>query len=109
MLPLTTITALLFSVSIILTYLSVRLRWVTIPGALIVGFMFNALAFFMFAIARDNGLMQALFVGFLQGTIFTIASVTMGAFFRGTSRQEVLEEKRAIEYPVESAVTAINI
>src|SRR5258707_2590200 len=106
MLPLTTITALLFSVSIILTYLSVRLRWVTIPGALIVGFMFNALAFFMFAIARDNGLMQALFVGFLQGTIFTIASVTMCAFFRETSRKEARQEVRAAVYSCEQLCTA---
>jgi hypothetical protein len=101
MLPLTTITAALFSFSIIATYLSVRLRWVSIPGALIVGFMFNALFFFMFAIARGNGLTQALFVGFLQGTIFTVASVTMGAFFRSPSRKESVSKKPATDYATE--------
>src|SRR5260370_38566420 len=91
MLPFTTITATIFSITIVLTYLSVRVRLVSIPGALIVGFMFNSLAFFMFAIARANGLMQALFVAFLQGTIFTVASVTMGAFFRDTSRMQPMQ------------------
>jgi len=109
MLPLTTITAALFSASIAVTYLSVRLRWGSIPGSLIVGFMINSLAFFMFAVARGNGLMQALSVGFLQGFIFTVASVTMGAFFRGTSHKESFEENRTNDYPVESAVTAVNI
>ena len=87
MLPLTTITAALFSLSIVLTYLAVRLRVANIPSALILGFMLNSLAFFMFAVARDNSFNQALFVGFFQVTIFTIASVTMGAFFRGEVRK----------------------
>jgi hypothetical protein len=106
MLPFTTITATIFSVTIVLTYLSVRVRLVSIPGALIVGFMVNSLAFFMFAIARDNGLMQALFVAFLQGTIFTVASVTMGAFFRETSRKEARQEVRAVVYSGEQLSTA---
>jgi hypothetical protein len=106
MLPLTTITAALFSISIIVTYLSVRLRWVSIPGALIVGFMFNALFFFLFAIARENGLSQALFVGFLQGTIFTVASVGMGAYFRAP-RKESLRKELELEYAAERVTVNI--
>jgi hypothetical protein len=106
MLPLTTITAAIFSITIVLTYLSVRVRLVGIPSALIIGFMVNSLGFFMFAIARDNGYMQALYVAFLQGTIFTVASVTMGAFFRGASRQEAAQEVRAVVYSGEQLSTA---
>lgn len=101
MLSLTTITATLFSISIVATYLSARLRWVSIPGALIVGFMFNALFFFMFAIARGNDLTQALSVSFLQGTIFTVASVTMGAFFRNSSHKTADVQKPALDYSAE--------
>src|SRR5260221_7213850 len=106
MLPFTTITATIFSITIVLTYLSVRVRLVSIPGALIVGFMVNSLAFFMFAIARDNGFMQALFVAFLQGTIFTVASVSMGAFFRGASRNE---EVQPVAYSGEQITTAVHV
>jgi xanthine/uracil/vitamin C permease (AzgA family) len=106
MLPLTTITAVLFSLSIVLTYLAVRLRVANIPSALILGFMLNSLAFFMFAVARDNSFNQALFVGFFQGTIFTIASVTMGAFFRGEVRKVAASKVQVFKYSGEGLSTA---
>jgi hypothetical protein len=108
MLPLTTITAAIFSTTIVLTYLSVRLRWIHIPSALIIGFMLNALGFFSFAIARGNGLNQALFVAFLQGTIFTVASVTLGALFRAPARKASLREEYAIEFATERVSTTAN-
>lgn len=89
MLSLTTITALLFTVTIVATYLSVRMRLANIPGALIFGFILNSLAFFIFALARENGLSQALSVAFFQGALFTVASVGMGVFFRGEARKPV--------------------
>jgi hypothetical protein len=98
MLSLTTITAILFSTTILCTYLCVRLNWVRVPSALIVGFMFNSLGFFMFAIARGNGLQQAIFVGFLQGLIFTVAAVSMGAYFRQSTHKEIAEEKRELDF-----------
>jgi hypothetical protein len=65
---------------------------------LIIGLIVNSLAFFMFAIARDNGLNQALLVGFLQGTVFTVASITMGIFFREASRKESILQAHTIDY-----------
>jgi xanthine/uracil/vitamin C permease (AzgA family) len=108
MLPLTTITATLFSATIVVTYLSVRLRWANIPSALVVGFMVNALGFFLFALARDNGLNQALLVAFVQGTIFTVASVTMGAFFRGPAHKLSLREEYALEFAAERVSATVN-
>jgi hypothetical protein len=99
MTTLTTITATFFSVSILFTYLVVRTRRVSIPSALIVGFMINSLAFFLFAIARDDGFMQSLSIGFLQGLIFTITAVVMGGFFR----QHKNNENYNLEYALENS------
>src|SRR5438045_3512054 len=101
MLPITTLTAALFSVSIIFTYFWVRLNWVSVPQALLVGFLFNSFGFFSFSIARGNGLTQAITVGLLQGLIFTSAAVTMGMFFRNTSEQDIAEEKQTMDYSME--------
>jgi hypothetical protein len=106
MFSLTTFTAILFSLSIVVTYLSVRLRLANIPSALILGFMFNSLAFFMFAVARENGLNQALFVGFFQGTVFTLASVTMGAFFRSEARNTSTSKVQVFKYSGEGLSTS---
>lgn len=86
--PLTHIAALLFSVSLIFTYLWVRLNWVSIPHALVVGFIFNSLFFFLFAAARFSGLRDGLSIGAMQGAIFTIVAVSMGAFFRPPEPEE---------------------
>ena len=106
MLSLTTLTALIFCVTIVSTYLSVRVRLVSVPSALIVGFVINSLAFFIFAIARDNGLTQALSFAFLQSTIFTVTSVVMGAFFRGPARQPIAEDVHPVVYSGEQLSTA---
>jgi len=102
MISLTTITAVLFSVSIVLTYLWVRFNWVSISSALIVGFMFNSLTFFLFAIARDNGFTQAISVGMLQGLIFTVSAVSMGTFFRRTTNKDRVQAGHSLEYALES-------
>ena len=102
MLSLTTITAILFSVSLIFTYLWVRLNWVSVPNAFIVGYVFNSLTFFMFAIARGNVLTSAISVGFLQGLIFTIAAVSMGLFFRQNSQKDIARQKRELDYSLET-------
>jgi len=98
MLSLTTLTTILFSVSIIFTYLWVRLDWVTVPNAFIVGYMFNSLTFFLFAIARGNGFTQAIFVGLLQGLIFTLAAISMGLFFRHSARKVMNKEQQELDY-----------
>lgn len=109
MFSLTTITAVLFSVSILVTYLCVRLNWVHVPSASIVGFMFNSLAFFMFAIARGNSLQQAIFVAFLQGVIFTVAAVGMGTFFRRSSHKDLALEKRELDYALGSISSDLKV
>ena len=101
MLPLTSIIAILFSVSIVFTYLWVRLNWVSVPSALIVGFMFNSFFFFLFALARDNGLLQSITVGLAEGLIFSVAAVSMGAFFRQTSQKDLAQEKSELDYSLE--------
>jgi len=97
MISLTTIAAVLFSISIIVTYLWVRLNWVSISSALIVGFMFNSHTFFLFAITRSNGLLQAISVALLQGLIFTVAAVSMGIFFRQGAFRDIAQANYALE------------
>ena len=103
MTTLTTITAIFFSVSILFTYLCVRTKRITIPSALIVGFMVNSFAFFLFAIARNDGFMQAISVGFLQGLIFTVAAVTMGVFFRQGAHRPSTHESYSLDYALETS------
>jgi hypothetical protein len=76
--------ALLFSLGIVASYLTVRLAYVRVYQVFIVGSIVNSLFFFMFAITRDNSFGQALTVGLSLGFLFTALSVTLGSFFRQT-------------------------
>ena len=97
MAPLTTLSAVLFSVSIIFTYLWVRLNWVSIPSALVLGFTFNALFFSVFAFTRGSGSVDALSIGVMQSLIFTVAAVSMGAFFRPMPDDELAQERYELD------------
>ena len=75
----------LFSASLLATYLFVRLSWVRIASAFLVGTIINSAFFFLYSIARGNALVHAVTVGLLLGIVFTGLSVAMANFFKETS------------------------
>ena len=77
-----TIYAILFSLAIVLTYLTVRNGWLRLPIAIAAGVSYTSFSFFLFALARGTGLFQAIVVGLALGTAFTIASAISAAIFR---------------------------
>ena len=72
----------LFSCSLLATYALVRLGWVRIASAFLVGSIVNSTFFFMYSIARGNALVHAITVGVLLGIVFSGLSVAMAAYFR---------------------------
>jgi hypothetical protein len=79
-----TVYVLLFSVSLVITYIAVRRKWVRVPSAVVLGVMVNSMFFFLYSVARGNSFTHALTVGLVLGCLFSGLSVTMGAFFRNT-------------------------
>ena len=73
---------LLFCVSIVATYLIVRLRVASVPGAATLGLFVNSFSFFLYSLSRNNGLEQAALVGLSLGVIFTVASISLAIVFK---------------------------
>lgn len=72
----------LFALSTLLTYLSVRRGWLTLGMSTTVGAAANVLFFILFSLAQGNGFPQALTVGAFLGLLFTGMAVAMAAFFK---------------------------
>src|SRR5258708_2938687 len=88
-----TLYVFLFSFSIVLTYMTVRRRWLHLPVATIVGVVYTSVSFLLYSLAVGNNLTHALSVGIALGTMFTVATVVIAASFRaGTieAGQEIL-------------------
>ena len=73
---------LLFCAGIGATYFFVRANLVRTSSVFVLGSLTNSLFFFLFAIARGNGLLQAGFAGFLLGVLFTGLSMLLAVHFR---------------------------
>ena len=77
--------AVLFSFSILLTYVTVRRGWLHLPAATISGVIYTSVSFFLFSLAQGNNLLQAVVVGIALGTVFTMFSVIAAAIFRANA------------------------
>jgi len=73
---------MLFAVSLVATYISVRRGWIRMAGGAVVGSMVSSLIVFLFSLTRGNGLVQAIIVALSMGIIFTVIGVVMASFFR---------------------------
>ena len=71
----------LFVVCTVLIYMAIRRGWAPTPVATVIGIVLNSLLFMLYSLARGNIFLQAVFVGLLFGAIFTIAAVSIAAFF----------------------------
>src|SRR5262245_6482898 len=72
----------LFSVSIVVSYLVVRRGYVGAPGTIIVASMTNSLFAFLYAIARGNGFAQAVVSSMAVGILFAVVTGVVSASFR---------------------------
>ena len=80
----------LFGLSIVATYLGVRRQWASIRQVTLIGAGASILFMILFSLAQGNGLAQAAVVGFLVGSIFVAATVSISSFFRNSeSRGEI--------------------
>ena len=95
-----TVYVLLFSFSIVLTYLTVRRGWLHLPAATISGVIYTSVSFFLYSLARGNNLIHALSVGIGLGTVFTLAAVVIAAGFRANAFESSGREIRQTATPV---------
>lgn len=72
---------LLFCVTILATYIVVRMNWFRVRVTFLAGLVANSLSFFLFALSRGSTSVHALTVGLLLGSIFTVLSVALGRMF----------------------------
>jgi hypothetical protein len=72
----------LFGLTTILIYLSIRRGWLrTIPSAILGGIL-NSVWFMLYSLAKGNVLLQAVVVGLVLGLLFTALTVSIALFFR---------------------------
>jgi hypothetical protein len=69
-------------ISLIITYIAVRLNWLKWQIAGLSGYVSSAIFLYLFAILKGNGTPASLMLGVGMGFIFTLLSVVMGIFFR---------------------------
>ena len=72
---------ILFGLSILLTYMGVRRRWARPQAVTLVGAVAAILTMILFSLAQGTGAAQAIIVGFLVGSIFVAAVVSIARFF----------------------------
>jgi hypothetical protein len=86
----------LFSASLLTTYALVRLSWVRMFSAYLVGSIINSAFFFLFSIARGNVLTHAIIVGVLLGVVFTGLAIAMAGYFKASAATDNAKINAAI-------------
>lgn len=72
---------ILFGVSLFVTYLAIRLKWLRLPNASIISGVINILLLTLYSISQGNSLFQAVTIALALGLLFTLMSVSVGAYF----------------------------
>jgi hypothetical protein len=72
----------LFAIVLIAMYIIVRRGMAPVGPVALVGTIVNIILAALVAISADNHPAQVIFVGLVVGGLFSIASVTMAAYFR---------------------------
>lgn len=90
----------LFSLSLISIYLTVRGGRMGAPTAAAAGSVINALCIFIYAIFVGDGLIQALVSSLSIGILFAVAAATCAAYFR----KQTLKANEVVQRPVQTDV-----
>ncbi len=72
----------LFALSVVATYLGVRRAWASTGVVTGVGAVASIVSMVLFSLGQGTGVVQALVVGFLVGSVFVAAAVSIAGFFR---------------------------
>lgn len=82
----------LFGVSIVATYLAVRRNWLRIANASVVGGSLNIILVTVYVTSQGVSLPQAITIGLALGLLFTLMSVSIGAYFLAQSSGAAKEQ-----------------
>jgi multisubunit Na+/H+ antiporter MnhG subunit len=83
--PAAIIFLVLFAMTTLLTYLSVRRRWLSLSASTILGITSASLCFVLFMFSQNGNLLQALVFGTLIGTVFSVLTVSAAGYFRANA------------------------
>ena len=72
---------ILFAVSIVVTYLAVRRNWLKIANASVIGGVANIVLLTIYTASQGVPVPQAITIGLALGLLFTLMSVSIGAYF----------------------------
>jgi hypothetical protein len=83
---------ILFGLSIAVTYFSIRMGWLRALVAGLSGWVASSVFLFFYSFLKGDGISQALTVALSLGFLFTLTSVSIGAFFHANAGVRI--EKR---------------
>ena len=72
---------ILFAISLFATYLAVRLSWLRLPNASIISGVINITLLTLYSTSQGNSLFEAVTIALALGLLFTLMSVSAGAYF----------------------------
>jgi hypothetical protein len=84
---------MLFAISLVATYFAVRLSWVRLPNASIIGGIVNVTLLTLYSTSQGNTLFQAVTIALALGLLFTLMSVSAGAYFLAQASAPTREKK----------------
>ena len=73
---------LLFGVSVTATYFAIRRSWLRVANASVIGGVANIVLITSYAASQGNPLPEAITIGIALGLLFTLMSVSVGAYFQ---------------------------
>lgn len=76
---------ILFALTTLTVYLSVRRRWLSLSASALIGAISASLCFILFIFSQNGNLLQALIFGTLIGTIFSALTVSAAGYFRANA------------------------
>ncbi|RMF51285.1 MAG: hypothetical protein D6749_08280 [Chloroflexota bacterium] len=83
--PAAIIFLVLFTLTTLFVYLSVRRRWLSLSASLVIGIVGGSLCFILFIFSQNGNLLQALVFGVLIGTLFSLLTVSAAGYFRANA------------------------
>lgn len=78
---------ILFAISVTATYLAVRRGWMRTAPASVIGGVINIVLISIYAASQGNPIPQAVTIGVALGLLFTLMSISVGAYFLAHSAE----------------------
>jgi hypothetical protein len=85
---------ILLGISIFVTYFAVRLSRLQLPTAGIIGGIVNITLLTLYSTSQGNSFPQAITIALALGLLFTLMSVSAGAYFLAHASQPTDEQKQ---------------